>query len=111
MRRLHVLAVVGVVTAGLGVALWSSGPAYAFRGFKGDLRALPGCAAQCHVNGGFFIDPRTGRKHFTGGGGGGGGRTVCSTKIARGPVFSMRQRICCDEAGHCTTTNLGAIGN
>jgi hypothetical protein len=106
MRRLSLLAASLLIVCAAAVAL-TSGPAFSFGGFTGDLSALPGCAGQCHTKGHFYIDKRTGRK-IPLGGGGGGGQTVCRERNACGPVFCQRQRICCDGAGNCTTTNLGA---
>ena len=94
-------AMLGGVLA-LIVAIGSS--ANAKKGM-GDLGALPGCAGQCHTNGGFKIDKKTGEK-IPLKTKDAGGKQVCKDRDKCGPVFCQKVKTCCKGA-KCETTNVG----
>lgn len=107
-KRTFGIFLAGAVVAVLALAA-SGQSAQSFQG--NDLNALPGCANQCHVNGGFEINRATGVRSPLGGVmpvAPAPSNTVCSTRNKCGPAFCQMVKTCCDaNTGTCDNTNVG----
>ena len=102
MHSSRYFALTSVLFITLALIVGSTGPADSFAN-TGNLSALPGCAGQCHTNGHFTIDPRTGKKAPIKP----VAQWICSQpRNECGPLFCQRMRTCCLE-GKCQTQNLG----